>query len=117
MSEEPNDTQADTLSKGVRHPIVIQDGALGLRVVGVRCLDGSTRALGAARHLDDLVALALSSEWPLTADELRGLLGTDVRGLLRSLARQGRVHQRGMGLWWRGGVRLLGKQGGGMQEE
>jgi len=88
-------------------PIVIQPHANGhTRMVGVRCLDGSIRALGCGETDRDVLAAALQWEGGLWVEEAAELLGCDRARALRlldALRRDRRAYRWQGGALWRGG--------------
>ena len=92
----------------MKAPIVIQPHATErhLRIVGVRCQDGSIRALGCGETDRDVLAAALQWEGGLWVEEAAELLGCDRARALRlldALRRDRRAYRWQGGALWRGG--------------
>ena len=104
--------------KFVPHQLAVQPhpDLPGVRVVGIRCLDGSTRALGCGESDREVIDACLGYEGGLWAEDIAELLGIDraeAWAHLQALRVQGRCHRRGGGSqWMRGKAAPWGKAAG-----
>ena len=97
-------------------PIIIQPHADGkTRVVGIRCLDGSIRALGCGESDREVIDACLGYEGGLWVEDVAELLGiprAEANAHLEALRVRGRCHRRGGGSqWMRGKAATWGDRG------